>query len=101
MKIRSVQGVLGWQETHNSFSQWQSATGLDAHSKFISHTSDKRDTIFVNTTAYPLTVNLPAVPFYDLDNNSVGESITLSPFTSKVLTMDIVHVFTPIIMHGH
>jgi hypothetical protein len=81
--ILNKPGGYSWNDY--SFSGWKTATGLDAHSKHIVPASYERDTVFINSTAYPLTVNLPSVPFYDLDNNSVVGSFTLAPYSSKIL----------------
>jgi hypothetical protein len=51
-----------------------------------------RDTIFVNSTANPITVDLPPVVFYDLDSNIVTGSFVLAPFSSKVLIRDTVRI---------
>jgi parallel beta-helix repeat protein len=82
----------GWSENDYSFAGWKAATGLDAHTKYIVPASYQRDTIFTNSTANPVMVNLPPVIFYDLDNNSVAGSFILAPFSSKILIRDTVHV---------
>ncbi|MBN1398008.1 MAG: right-handed parallel beta-helix repeat-containing protein [Bacteroidetes bacterium] len=80
-----LQKASGWSETYYTFPQWQKTTGFDANSKYIILKSSKLDTIFVNYTALPITINLPSVIYYDLDNNSVARSFTLAPFSSRVL----------------
>lgn len=75
-----------------SLPDWQTFSGQDAHSKFINPPSYQRDTIFVNSTASPVTVNLPPVLYYDLDSNSVIGSFILAPYSSKILIRDTMRV---------
>jgi parallel beta-helix repeat protein len=46
----------------------------------------KRNLIFINSTNASKTFPLPQT-LYDLDNNAVSGSITLTPYTSKILVM--------------
>ncbi len=78
----------GWWIDMYTFTGWKSLTGMEANSKYIIPESNKRDTIIFNSTANPITVNLPPFLYYDLDNNSVAGSFTLAPFASKVLIRD-------------
>jgi parallel beta-helix repeat protein len=82
----------GYSGDNYSFAGWKTATGLDAHSKYIIPASYQRDTVFINSTANPVMVNLPSVLFHDLDNNSVVGSFILAPFSSKILIRDTARV---------
>ncbi|MBN1396637.1 MAG: right-handed parallel beta-helix repeat-containing protein [Bacteroidetes bacterium] len=77
-----------WSAGKYTFAGWTALSGLDTHSKYIVPESTKRDTMFVNSTASPVTVNLPPFLFNDLDNNSVSGSFTLAPFSSRILIRD-------------
>jgi hypothetical protein len=75
----------GWWIDKYTFAAWKSLTGLEANSKYIITESNKRDTIIVNGTSSPITVNLPSTSYYDLDGNVVSGSFVIAPFGSKVL----------------
>ncbi|MBN1398737.1 MAG: right-handed parallel beta-helix repeat-containing protein, partial [Bacteroidetes bacterium] len=91
-----IKKTSGWSVNKYTFSGWKALIGQEAHSKYIIPESYKRDTIFVNNTASPVTINLPPVVYYDLDNNSVVGSFTLAPFSSKVLIKDTAQVHSTI-----
>ena len=54
-----------WVTSRYTYAGWQNLTGQEAHSKYIIPASYKRDTLFVNSTASPVTVSLPPVLFQD------------------------------------
>ncbi|MGB3947646.1 MAG: T9SS type A sorting domain-containing protein [Bacteroidia bacterium] len=73
--------------TYYSFSQWQ-AEGFDANTQenFITWTYPTRyDTLFINPTDNSASINLGANVYLDLDSNIVCGTLTLEPYTSKVL----------------
>jgi hypothetical protein len=75
--------------TRYTFAGWKSFSGLETHSKTnwftqsISETS--RGKIFYNTDKTSLTIDLGTRQYLDLDQNAVVGSLTLAPFTSKIL----------------
>jgi parallel beta-helix repeat protein len=74
--------------TSISFSTWLTNTGYDMHtqSSFLNWalpTSD--DTLIMNQTDNVVTVSLGADKYLDLDSNTVCGSVTLAPYTSKIL----------------
>lgn len=74
--------------TANNFSTWLTNTGYDANtqSSFVNWTlPTSYDTLLMNQTDNPLTVNLGSTEYLDLDSNVVCGSITLQPYTSKIL----------------
>jgi hypothetical protein len=75
--------------TRYTFSQWQAFSGKDTHSKtnwFTQPTGEaSRAKVFYNATKTPLTINLGSRQYLDLDQNPVMGTLTLMPFTSKVL----------------
>lgn len=73
--------------TYYNFSQWQ-AEGFDLNTQenFISWTYPTRyDTLLMNPTDNSATISLGTNIFLDLDSNVVCGSVTLAPYTSKVL----------------
>jgi parallel beta-helix repeat protein len=80
-----------WDTYVASLAQWKSTIGQDAHSKDMYTkltTSDTRRSLFVNKTSSPMSVALSPVTYKDLDGVSVTGSITLQPFTSRLLIKD-------------
>jgi len=75
--------------TRQSFAQWQAFSGQDQHSKtnwFTQPTGEaSRATAFYNASKSPLTIDLGGRQYLDLDQNPVVGSLTLQPFTSKIL----------------
>ena len=75
--------------TRYTFANWKTFSGLEAHSKTNWFTQPageaSRARILYNSTQSPLTIDLGERQYLDLDQNSVIGSITLSPFTSKIL----------------
>jgi hypothetical protein len=74
--------------TYYSFTNWQSMTGNDLHTKssFVNWTlPTSLDTLVINPTDNVVTINLGARAFLDLDSNLVCGTITLQPYTSKIL----------------
>jgi parallel beta-helix repeat protein len=95
--ILNKTGGYTWDDY--KFAGWQTllaGQGQESHSKYIVPASYKHDTVFVNSTASPMTVNLPAVLFSDLDNKSVTGSFILAPYSSRMLIRDTVTVALPI-----
>lgn len=73
--------------TDYTFAQWQ-ATGLDPNTKssFVNWTlPTSYDSLFMNQTDNVVTISLGTTEFLDLDSNVVCGSITLQPYTSKIL----------------
>lgn len=73
--------------TDYTFAQWQ-ATGLDPNtqSSFVNWTlPTSEDSLFMNQTDSIVTISLGATEFLDLDSNIVCGSITLQPYSSKIL----------------
>lgn len=71
-----------------SFADWQTLSGLDLNTKssFVSWTlPTSDDTLVMNQTDNAATINLGTTLFWDLDSNEVCGSITLQPYTSKIL----------------
>jgi hypothetical protein len=77
----------GW--TRMTFAQWKTFSGQDSHSKTNWFTQPSgeasRAKVFYNNTKAPLTINLGSRQYLDLDQKPVVGSLTLQPFTSKVL----------------
>ena len=75
--------------TRQTFEQWQSFSGQDAHSKTNWFTQlageQSRAKIFYNSEKSPLTIDLGGRQYLDLDQVAVIGSITLQPYTSKIL----------------
>jgi uncharacterized repeat protein (TIGR01451 family) len=72
-----------------SLASWQAASGKDGNSKEHWYTQEAGETplshIFYNDTAQSTTIDLGNVLYEDLDQNSVSGSITLAPYTSRIL----------------
>jgi hypothetical protein len=75
--------------TRYAFAGWKSFSGLEAHSKTNWFTQPEgepsRGKIFYNADKTPLTIDLGTRQYLDLDQNPVVGSLTLQPFTSRVL----------------
>lgn len=70
------------------FDGWVSTTGHDLHSRssFVSwNLPTSNDTLFMNQSDDVITISLGAEEYLDLDSNSVCGSITLQPYTSRIL----------------
>jgi hypothetical protein len=77
----------GW--TRKTFAEWQSLSGKDSHSKtnwFMQAAGEtSRGQIFYNAGKSPQTVELGSRQYLDLDQNAVIGSLTMQPFTSRIL----------------
>jgi hypothetical protein len=75
--------------TRKTFAQWQALSGQDVHSKtnwFTQSSGDaSRGKIFYNQAKISQTFNLGSRQYLDLDQNPVTGSLTLAPFSSKIL----------------
>ena len=75
--------------TRETFAQWQALSGQDAHSKtnWFTQVSGEasRGQIFYNKTKVTQTFNLGGRQYLDLDQKPVIGSLTLAPFSSKIL----------------
>ena len=75
--------------TRYTFSEWQTYSGQESHSKtnwFALNDGDSPlSTVFYNDTEDPKTVDLGTRKYLDLDQNEVIGSIVLQPFASAVL----------------
>jgi hypothetical protein len=82
--------------TRRTFSQWQAFSGRDGHSKTNWFTQPagevSRGMILYNPTQSPITINLGSRQYEDLDQQPVQGSLTLQPFTSKILVDTLVPV---------
>jgi parallel beta-helix repeat protein len=75
--------------TTATLAQWQAYSGQDAHSKtswFTQPTGQpSRGRIFYNSTTTAQTIDLGSRQYLDLDQTPVIGSLTLAPFTSRIL----------------
>ncbi len=75
--------------SQRTFKGWQTYSGKDAHSEehwFTQNVGEEsRSEIFYNNTGAAKTFDLGATSYKDLDQNNVSGSITLQPFTSRIL----------------
>jgi hypothetical protein len=75
--------------TRRSFAQWQAYSGRDSHSKATWFTQSvgeaSRAIILYNSTSARLTVTLGDRQYLDLDQLPYSSSLTLLPFSSKIL----------------
>lgn len=74
--------------TSNDFSTWQSNSGYDVNTvnSFVNWTfPTSYDTLLMNQTDNVVTLNLGDTEYVDLDNNIICGSVTLQPYTSKIL----------------
>lgn len=78
-----------WADGEKSFAEWQTYSGKDGSSKTNWFTQEAEaeplSAIFYNDSKQPRTVDLGNVAYVDLERNAVVGSITLQPFTSRVL----------------
>ncbi len=72
-----------------TLAEWQAWSGQDGSS--VSHWyglgagDPPRSEIFVNDTGAPVEVSLGGVPYEDLDRQPVSGSLTLAPYSSRIL----------------
>ncbi len=75
-----------------TLAEWQAYSGLDASSKTNWFALNDGDTplseVFYNDTQSPMVIDLTGRTYYNLDQEAVGDSMTLQPFTSMVLVGD-------------
>ena len=75
--------------TRLTFAGWQTTSGKDQNSKTNWFTQpsgeSSRGKIYYNKGKTPLTIDLGDRQYLDLDQNPVIGSLTLQPFTSKIL----------------
>ena len=68
---------------------WQSHSSEDGSSSSHWYTqspgSEPRSRIFINDTGFPTVVDLSGSIYIDLDQQPVGDSLNLDPFSSQVL----------------
>ncbi|NLB82207.1 MAG: hypothetical protein GX800_11510, partial [Clostridiaceae bacterium] len=71
---------------YSSFAQWQ-ASGHDAHGTFYGADmkTNEVEQLFYNDTKQNKTFNLGGQVYKDIYGNQVSGSLTLSPFTSRIL----------------
>ena len=69
------------------FPEWKSLTSKDKYSTFdgLPMTDGEKEQLFYNDTKQSKKINLGTSVYKDLNGNSVSGSITLEPFTSKIL----------------
>jgi hypothetical protein len=82
--------------TRRTFAQWQSFSSWDSHSKTNWFTQPagelSRGMILYNPTRSPVTIDLGVRQYQDLDQQPVQGSLTLQPFTSKILVDTLIPV---------
>jgi hypothetical protein len=75
--------------TRYAFDAWQTFSGLESHSKTNWFTQPagqaSRGQVFYNATKTSATIDLGDRQYLDLDQHPVMGSLTLAPFTSKIL----------------
>ena len=75
--------------TRYTFGEWKTFNGLESHSKTNWFTQSagepSRGIIVYNAAKTPLTINLGDRQYLDLDQNPALGSLTLAPFTSRIL----------------
>jgi uncharacterized repeat protein (TIGR01451 family) len=71
-----------------TLAQWKSASGKDLHSTEKIASILAQAELFYNATRSPQTFTL-SKPYFDLSGNSVFGTLTLQPYTSKVLYPDL------------
>lgn len=75
-----------------TLAEWQAASGMDLNSKKNWYTLGEGESslseIFINDTASSKTFDLGNKRYRDLDQDVVDGSLTLQPFTSRVLVFD-------------
>ena len=73
--------------SYKTFRQWQSATGQDRNSTFDGAPLGEGETeqLLYNNTKQAKTINLGNSVYKDIDGNDVSGTVTLQPFTSKIL----------------
>jgi uncharacterized repeat protein (TIGR01451 family) len=69
---------------YRSLAQWQTYSGKDAHSTEMISTTLATAELFYNDTKVPETIYLTQ-PYMDLSGHPVVGTLTLQPFTSKIL----------------
>ena len=78
--------------TRLTFAGWQAFSGQDGHSKTNWFTQPVGEAslarIFYNSSRNPATFDFGSRKYLDLDQNSVVGSLTLQPFTSRILVDD-------------
>jgi hypothetical protein len=81
--------AFGPSWTRYAFDTWKAFSGLESHSKTNWFTQPageaSRGKVFYNASLTPVTIDLGNRQYLDLDQNAVVGSLTLSPFTSKIL----------------
>ncbi|QGY43909.1 T9SS type A sorting domain-containing protein [Maribellus comscasis] len=70
-----------------SFSEWKAFTSQDANSTFDDSALAEGETevLFLNKQKQAKSINLGSSVYRDIDGNKVSGTITLQPFTSKIL----------------
>jgi uncharacterized repeat protein (TIGR01451 family) len=71
-----------------TLAQWKAASGKDAHSTELVAAVLAQAELFYNETRSPKTFTL-SKPYFDLSGNSVVGTLTLQPYTSKILYPDL------------
>lgn len=71
-----------------SLAEWKSASGKDTHSTERVSATLAQAELFYNDTRNPKTFTL-SQPYVDLSGNSVVGTLTLQPYTSKILLPDL------------
>lgn len=71
----------------SGFEQWQNDTGQDKNSKYngTDFINGEKEVLLYNDTNVPKTISLGNTLYKDLFGNQVAGSITLEPFTSKII----------------
>ncbi len=94
----AMQVVLNGQNL--SLSQWQQASGKDAHATSGSPTVSGNILLAYNETTADKTIYTVGWTFQDLDGNPLGSSFVLPPYTSKLMVLSgspLNPVFLPLV----
>lgn len=81
--------AFGSSWTRYAFDTWKTFSGLESHSKTNWFTQPagepSRGKVFYNASQTPVTIDLGDRQYLDLDQKPVLGTLTLSPYTSKIL----------------
>ena len=71
-----------------TLTEWRAASGKDLNSTELISATLAQAELFYNDTLSTKTFNL-SKPYFDLDGNSIVDTLTLQPYTSKILLPDL------------
>jgi uncharacterized repeat protein (TIGR01451 family) len=73
---------------YKSLAEWRAVSGKDLHSTELISATLSQAELFYNDTRLAKTINL-GKPYVDLNGNLIVGTLTLQPFTSKILLPDL------------